>query len=201
MARQEGTVTENTPGAARSTPNSRRSRMLADFAGATARPSLRCSQSSGSSMGGGAGIRAAGRPGRPRDGCRARFSRSSSMARARPRTVLAGSCDFSKRMEASVRSLMARRSLADRRRLEVGAFENDARGRFADGAFAAADHAGEGDGAAGIGDHQVRWVERVVFIVQRAEMLAVARAADEDGVAVQLRRSKACMGCASSAMM
>ena len=30
---------------------------------------------------------------------------SSSMARARPRTVLTGSCDFSNRMEASVRSL------------------------------------------------------------------------------------------------
>jgi hypothetical protein len=35
------------------------------------------------------------------------ISCSSSTARARPRTVLAGSCAFSKRMEASVRSLMA----------------------------------------------------------------------------------------------
>src|SRR5205085_2424424 len=35
------------------------------------------------------------------------ISRNNSTARARPRTVLAGSCAFSKRMDASVRSLSA----------------------------------------------------------------------------------------------
>ena len=59
--------------------------------------------------------------------------------------------------------------------LEVGAFEHHARGLVADGAVRAADHAGQRDGAAGVGDHQVGGIERVLFVVQRAELLAGAR--------------------------
>ena len=47
------------------------------------------------------------------------------------------------------------RGLADRGRLEVGALQHHARGLLADGAVHAADHAGQRDGAGGIGDHQV----------------------------------------------
>ena len=53
-------------------------------------------------------------------------SRSSSMARARPRTVFAGSCAFSKRIEASVRSLMADEVLRIGSRLEIGALQHHA---------------------------------------------------------------------------
>ena len=36
-----------------------------------------------------------------------------------------------------------------------------------DRAVAAADHAGDGDRAGGIGDHQIRRRERILFVVQR----------------------------------
>ena len=129
--------------------------------------------------------RASGRPRRPPARMPGESSRSSSMARARPRTVLAGSCAFSKRMEASVRSLMADEVL----RIEAAwklALSSTTRVVLSPMALSsAADHAGQRDGAAGIGDHQVGGVERVLLVVQRAEMLAGRGRADEDGVAVQ----------------
>ncbi len=113
------------------------------------------------------------------------ISCSSSMARARPRTVLAGSCAFSKRMEASVRSLMAEDVLRMEDAWKLALSSTTRRGGLADGAVHAADHAGQGDGAAGIGDHQVGGVERVMLAVQGAELLAGPGGADEDGVAPQ----------------
>ena len=85
-----------------------------------------------------------------------------------------------------MRSLMADGRLADARRLEVGALQNHARGPVADGAVAAADHAGQRDGAGRIGDHQVGGIERVVLVVQARGIASPASgAADENGVAVQ----------------
>src|ERR1019366_7717407 len=78
-----------------------------------------------------------------------------------------------------------RRSPANRRRLEIGAFQHHARGLGADRAIAAADHAGQRDGARRIRDHQVRFIQRVSFVIERAEGLAGLRRANEDGVPVQ----------------
>ena len=58
-------------------------------------------------MGGGAGISFIWSATPPTMRMPGEISRSSSTARARARTVLAGSCAFSKRMEASVRSFTA----------------------------------------------------------------------------------------------
>ena len=80
---------------------------------------------------------------------------NNSMARARPRTVLQGSCDFSNRMDASVRSLSATDVLRTLAAWKVGALQHDAFRIRADGAVQAADHAGKRDGAFRIGDHQV----------------------------------------------
>ena len=55
--------------------------------------------------GGGISLRASATP--PTLRMPGETSCSNSMARAMPRTVFAGSCDFSNSMEASVRSLMA----------------------------------------------------------------------------------------------
>ncbi len=76
------------------------------------------------------------------------ISCSSSMARARPRTVLAGSCAFSKRMEASVRSLMADEVL---RMVDAWKLALSSTTRVVLALMAlshAADHAGQRDGAA-----------------------------------------------------
>src|SRR6185437_13198931 len=69
--------------------------------------------------------------------------------------------------------------------VEIRAFEHHAGGAIADGAMRAADHSGQRDGAASIGNHQVGRIERVFFVVQRVEMLPGGGGADEDGAAAQ----------------
>jgi hypothetical protein len=81
--------------------------MVRTSTASSVRPSLRASQSSGRSIGGGGGISSFRSATPPTTRMPDEISRSSSMARAMPRTVLAGSCAFSKRIEASVRSRMA----------------------------------------------------------------------------------------------
>ncbi len=107
VARQLGTVTEKCPGAVSVTPKSSDSRIARTSPAFTGRPSLRVSQSTVRSIGGGclrSALRSASPPITriPGDTCS-----SSSHARANPRTVFTGSCDFSKRMDASVRSFKA----------------------------------------------------------------------------------------------
>jgi hypothetical protein len=107
---------------------------VAHFRGARRRGPACAPASRGQSMGGGAAhLLALVRHAAHQADARRDF-RSSSTARARPRTVLAGSCAFSKRMEASVRSLKAEEVL---RTLRRGSWRFPARlrGLAADGAI------------------------------------------------------------------
>ena len=61
--------------------------------------------------------------------------------------------------------LEARRRFANTGRVEIGAFENNPRGGIRNRAVRAADDAGDGDGPARICDHEIRWVERVNFVI------------------------------------
>ena len=124
------------------------------------------------------------------------------MARARPRTVFSGSCDFSKRMDASVRSFNATEVL---RTLAAWKFALSSTMRVVsatDGAVNAADDARKRDGAFGVGDHQIGRTERDsassfsaidAFSPASARRTKICRPCS-------LSASKACIGCASSAM-
>ena len=71
------------------------------------------------------------------------------------------------------------------RGVEARAFQDDAGSARGDGAILAADHAGQGDRAIGIGNRQVRPAQREILIVQSAEIFAFMRAADENRIAVE----------------
>jgi hypothetical protein len=101
-------------------------------------------------------------------------SGSSSSARASARTVLCGSCDFSKRMEASVRSFSATdvlRTLAAlkfalSRTMEVVPSEMALSRPPMTPAMAI--------GPGRVRDHEIRGRQFVLFVVQRDDALAVA---------------------------
>ena len=192
---------EHAAAPARLTPNSRRSRMPRTSAASMARPSLRSSQSSGRSMGGGrrdfllpvghaAHHADAGRElAQQFDGARQAADRIGRVLRLLEAHGSVGA------------QLDGRRRLADARRLEVGALQHHARGLFADGAVAAADHSGQRDGAGRIGDHQVRR-NRACSLRRSARGSARRRGRGGRRWCRRASRSasKACMGCASSAM-
>ena len=157
-------TTENVRGAISSTLNSSDSRILRTSLGGTARPSLRSSQSSGKldrlrRLGSGRRRR----PGRRPAGFPARLPRSSSSARCKPRTVLTGSCAFSKRMEASVRSFSRDEVLRMLDALKF-ALSRTMRVVVSEMALSAPPITpASAIGAVGIGDHQIRWIERRRF--------------------------------------
>ena len=186
VARQLGTNTEKTRGAISSTRNSSDSRMRRTSSSGTARPSLRSSQSSGSTIGAGAGMRAivirqaAHQPDAGRD-----FLQQSE----RPLQAADGVHRILRFFEAHGgvgAELEPRRSLADAGRVEIRAFEDDPRGGIRNRAVRAADDAGDGDGPARIGDHQIRRIERVAFVIQRLDGFAGARGTNDNLIALEL---------------
>ena len=81
--------------------------------------------------------------------------------------------------------LEPRGSLADAGSIEIRAFEDDPRGGIGNRAVRAADDAGDGDRPAGIGNHEVRRIERVALLVQRLDRFAGTRGANDNLVALE----------------
>ena len=131
------------------------------------------------------------------------ISGSSSSARASARTVLCGSCDFSNRMEASVRSFERDGSFANARGVEIRAFENDrCRGRAEIALSCPPMTPAMAIGPAASAITRFAGVECVVFVVQREHAFRRRVAGRAKIVSpCSFARSNACMGCASSAMM
>ena len=140
-------------------------------AGSIFRPSFRSSHASESSIAGGAVIsarlvrHAAHQPDARRNLAQ-QFDRASQPAHRVHRIL--------RLFEAHARvrpQLDRRRRLADRRRLEIRALQHHTRSLLTDRAIPAADHPGQSDRARRIGDHQVRSIERVRFVIERTEPL------------------------------
>ena len=168
-----------------------------------ARPSLRCSQSSGSAMGGGARQRAV-RVGQAADQADAGRDFLQQFDGARQ------AADACWPDPAPFRSAWRRRCAASAATTSCGCStpgNSRSRARCAwcvsEMALSrAADHAGDGDRAAGVGDHQVGRVERVrARRSARRSTRPRAPGGRRSCRRAAWSRSKACIGCASSAMM
>ena len=128
-------------------------------------------------------------------------SSSSSRARSRPRTVFTGSCAFSKRMEASVRSFSREEVL---RTLDALKFALSSTMRVVASEIALPAPPMTPASAiapAAIRDHQIRRIQFVRLAVQRGEAFTRARARRTIiSPPWSFSASKACMGWASSAI-
>ena len=120
-------------------------------------------------------------------------SRSTASCAAAAATV--GSTPRSKRLDASVMSGAGATDARDRRRVEVRGLDEDVGRRAGDLGGRTAHDAGDGQRLlAAVGDEQVLGVQRALDVVERRELLATARPADDDRAATAGRRSKACSG-------
>ena len=186
VARQEGSVTENLPGPPFVTPNCRLSRMrrtsagssnAAEFAGEPVEIERRRRRLAefGVIVGKTADQAHAGREQRQK------FDGAGQGADGVVRILR-----FFETHGCVGAEFEGDRGFADAGGVEIGAFENDGSGGVRNGAVAAADDSGDGDGAGGIGNDQVRRCEVVLFFVERDDFFAVAGRAGEDGVAGEL---------------
>ena len=85
-------------------------------------------------------------------------------------------------------------------RLEVRGLEQDVGRLVADLGLLAAHDPGERDRALGVGDHEVARLELAVDAVERAQLLARPRPADDDLPPCSLSKSKACSGLPSASI-